>query len=138
MNARIKPIIYFMMLAGFSYHKALLARDIEYIFDSALVNKVDVTRFNDGQQLPGQYLVAVSVNDNRKKQGDYTIDFQYRGDILTPNVEKDDLLSFGINPKKLNLHFIITANTLTLKKVILNFIFHFFQRRLYFMSQINL
>ncbi|HGC5312288.1 TPA: fimbrial biogenesis outer membrane usher protein, partial [Escherichia coli] len=95
MQTRINPVIYFMLLAGFSYHKTLLARNIEYVFDSALVNNVDVTRFNDGQQLPGIYLVAVSVNDKRKKQGDYTVDFQYRGDVLTPNIEKDELLLFG-------------------------------------------
>lgn len=68
MQTRINPVIYFMLLAGFSYHKTLLARNIEYVFDSALVNNVDVTRFNDGQQLPGRYLVAVSVNDKRKNK----------------------------------------------------------------------
>lgn len=43
------------------------ANNGKYKFDSAMVNGGDVTRFNDGQQLPGQYLVTVSVNDARKK-----------------------------------------------------------------------
>ncbi|EHP5210696.1 fimbrial biogenesis outer membrane usher protein, partial [Escherichia coli] len=98
MNTRTKSIFYFILIAGVSYHKGLLARSVEYLFDSALVNNADVTRFNDGQQLPGEYLVTVSVNDKRKKQGDYKLDFQYRGDVLSPNIKEDDLLSFGINP----------------------------------------
>ncbi|EEY5917417.1 fimbrial biogenesis outer membrane usher protein, partial [Escherichia coli] len=86
MNTRTKSIFYFILIAGVSYHKGLLARSVEYLFDSALVNNADVTRFNDGQQLPGEYLVTVSVNDKRKKQGDYKLDFQYRGDVLSPNI----------------------------------------------------
>lgn len=130
MQTRINPVIYFMLLAGFSYHKTLLARNIEYVFDSALVNNVDVTRFNDGQQLPGSYLVAVSVNDKRKKQGDYTVDFQYRGDVLTPNIEKDELLLFGINPEKITLVFYKNEKYIDFEKSDIKFDFSFFSKSL--------
>lgn len=132
MNTRIKPIIYFMMIAGVSYHKVSMARNIEYLFDSALVNNADVTRFNDGQQLPGKYLVAVSINDKRKKQGDYTIDFQYRGDVLSPNIKESDLLSFGINPKKIKLESYKDSHYIDFEKSDVKFYFSFFSKALVF------
>ncbi len=127
---RINPVVYFMLLAAFFYHNSLLARSYEYIFDSALVNNADVTRFNDGQQLPGSYLVAVFVNDKRKKQGDYTIDFQYRGDKLTPNIKKDDLLSFGINPEKIELTFYKNEKYINFEESDIKFDFLFFSKSL--------
>ncbi|EEQ4634571.1 fimbrial biogenesis outer membrane usher protein [Escherichia coli] len=132
MNIRIKPIIYFMMIAGVSYHKESLARNIEYLFDSALVNHADVTRFNDGQQLPGKYLVAVSVNDKRKNHGYYTIDFQYRGDVLSPNINEGDLSSFGINPKKINLTLYKDSDYIDFEKSDIKFYFSFFSKALVF------
>ncbi|EOZ0759465.1 hypothetical protein ACQHKM_004948 [Escherichia coli] len=67
MKTKINPVAYMLIVAGFSYNNDLLAKKSDYIFDSAYVNGSDVTRFNDGQQLPGKYLVTVSVNDQRKK-----------------------------------------------------------------------
>ncbi|EGK5125626.1 fimbrial biogenesis outer membrane usher protein, partial [Escherichia coli] len=84
MKTKISPIAYMLIMAGFSYNNDLLAKKSDYIFDSAYVNGSDVTRFNDGQQLPGKYLVTVSVNEQRKKVGSYKVNFEYRGETLTP------------------------------------------------------
>ncbi len=131
-KVRINPVLCFMMFIGFSYHKTLLAKNIEFIFDSALVNNADVTRFNDGQQLPGKYLVAVFINEKKNAQGDYNIDFQYRGDVLTPNIKKDELLSFGINSKKINLAFYKGSENIDFEKSDIKFYYSFFSKALVF------
>jgi outer membrane usher protein len=132
MRARVNPVVCFLMFIGFSCQKNLLAKSMEYVFDSALVNNVDVTRFNDGQQLPGKYLVAVFVNKKTNSQGDYKIDFQYRGDILTPNIKKDELLSFGIDPKKIKLSFYKGAEYIDFEKSDVKFYYSFFSKALVF------
>ncbi len=132
MNIKIKSILCFMLITNISYHKELFAKNVEYLFDSALVGNADVTRFNDGQQLPGKYLVAVSVNDKRKKQGDYKIDFQYRGRELSPNIKEDDLSSFGINSKKIKFALYKDSDYIDFEKSDIKFYFSFFSKALVF------
>ncbi|MGR3753337.1 fimbria/pilus outer membrane usher protein [Edwardsiella anguillarum] len=105
MKTTIKPLIWSMMLAGLPYSVGSFAQSEEYFFDSALVNGHDVSRFNDGQQLPGSYLVSVAVNDSRKKMASYQIEFGYVGNTLTPYLKKEDLVLFNINPDALQLSY---------------------------------
>ncbi len=121
-----------MMFFGFSYHKVLLARNSEYIFNPSLVNNADVTRFNDGQQLPGKYIVAIFVNGKGKPQGEYNIDFEYRGDTLTPNIKNDELLSFGINPKKIKTEFYKNSKNIDFERSDIKFYYSFFSKALVF------
>ncbi|EHR8377217.1 fimbrial biogenesis outer membrane usher protein [Escherichia coli] len=67
---------------------------------------VDVSYFNDGQQLPGEYTVSISVNKARNRVGVFRVDFQYdRDDELSPRITKDELRRFGINPDRVKLVF---------------------------------
>ncbi|AOP42635.2 fimbrial biogenesis outer membrane usher protein [Edwardsiella piscicida] len=105
MKTKIKPLIGSMILAGLPYSASSLAQSETFFFDSALVNGHDVSRFNDGQQSPGTYLVSVAVNDSRKKITSYQIEFGYVDSTLTPNLKKEDLVLFNINPDALKLRY---------------------------------
>lgn len=126
MKTKINPIAYMLIMAGFSYNNDLLAKKSDYIFDSAYVNGSDVTRFNDGQQLPGKYLVTVSVNEQRKKVGSYKVNFEYRGETLTPVLNKEKLALFGINPDKLKLTLSGDGNEIDFDRSDVKFNFSFY------------
>ena len=83
------------------------ARRNEYRFDPAMLGgDVDVSYFNDGQQLPGEYTVSVSVNRAKNRVGVFRVDFQYdRDEELSPRITKDELRRFGINPDRVKLVF---------------------------------
>lgn len=104
MSARIKPLVLVvLMVSCSSYSSNILAKKGEYLFDPSLIGGGDVSRFNDGQQLPGTYLVTVAINDLRKKVGNYKVEFDYSGDKLLPLLKKEDLLLFNIEPEKIRI-----------------------------------
>lgn len=125
MKTKIKPLIGSMILAGLPYSASSLAQSETFFFDSALVNGHDVSRFNDGQQLPGTYLVSVAVNDSRKKITSYQIEFGYVDSTLTPNLKKEDLVLFNINPDALKLRYRPGRSTSTSVRAIYSLASHF-------------
>lgn len=106
----IRSFVYTMVasavLCGL-YSQDGYARRNEYRFDPAMLGgDVDVSYFNDGQQLPGEYTVSVSVNRAKNRVGVFRVYFQYNKDEeLSPQITKDELRRFGINPDRVKLFF---------------------------------
>ncbi len=78
-----------------------------YTFDPSLVESnegdtVDVSLFNQGLQLPGEYFVSVFVNDEKVGSGNinFRIENHNGEDTLSPCLNADQLTKYGIDIHK--------------------------------------
>ncbi|ELK4554514.1 fimbrial biogenesis outer membrane usher protein [Escherichia coli] len=130
MKTKTKPIALSVFVAGLLCSKALYARSDEFSFDSKLVGGSDVSRFNDGQQLPGEYLVSVYLNDAKKSIGEFKVDFEYREDALTPILKRRDMPLFNIDPSKLSIFDYGYKDSIDFERSNIKYNFSFYGMRL--------
>lgn len=104
-------------MVGVTYSKLFLAVGLAlftlsgwgrmYTFDSSMIenngyDNIDVSLFNQGLQLPGEYFVNIFVNGNRvgSEKLNFRLEKHNGKDALTPCLSSEQLTKFGVDVDK--------------------------------------